>query len=81
VAFGRGVGAEVLGYGGGADGFAGEPADALEGEDGLGAVGDGFFLGLGGLVSEVWVGRFGLSDAVLSGGGLRWMGEVEHVNV
>jgi hypothetical protein len=45
AAFGGGAGVDVLGYGGGADAFAGEPADALEGEDGLGAVGEGFVLG------------------------------------
>jgi hypothetical protein len=39
-------GPEVLGYGCRADGFAGEPADALEGEDGFGAVGEGFLLRL-----------------------------------
>lgn len=41
--------ARVLGDGGDADGLAHEPGDALEGEDGVGVVGEGLLLG-GGLV-------------------------------
>lgn len=66
---------QVLGDGGHADGFAGEPADALEGEDGVGVAGFFFILrreralagcwGWGGVVDGKGEGGFTMSHLPL----------------
>lgn len=57
----------VEGYGGEADGFARPPADTLEGEDGVGVVGEGFVLGM---LAWLRLGWRGLVGRCLRGDGL-----------